>query len=293
MKAIGTDQSQQSQQTLNAGLGWFSLGLGLANFFMPKRVSRLTGLRANPFLIRMIGLREIACGLGLLRQRDTSGWLWTRVSGDMMDLGMLAGARLSNHAEPRRFARTMTVLAGVTAVDALCAVRSEQTQSGIHIARSLIVNRSPEELYQVWRHPENLPRFMRSVKAVREIDDTHSHWVVEGAAGKTVEWNAEISEDRPNQLIAWRSIEGAEVEMCASVRFEPATGNRGTLMRVEFDYQPPSGLFGTFVGMFLGKVPEHRVATDLHRFKRFMETGTILGAKRESTEPTSGGIPSF
>jgi uncharacterized membrane protein len=99
--------------------------------------------------------------------------------------------------------------------------------------------------------------------------------VAKGPAGSRVEWDAEMSEDIPNQLIAWRSLAGADVDSAGSVRFEPATGGRGTIVRVDMHYRPPAGKAGAWIAKMLGQSPEKQLAVDLRRFKQMVETGEI------------------
>jgi uncharacterized membrane protein len=106
--------------------------------------------------------------------------------------------------------------------------------------------------------------------------DRRSHWVAKGPARKRVEWDAEITADRPNELISWRSVEGADVENAGTVRFQPAPGGRGTEIVLELEYVPPGGLFGVTLAKLLGEEPAQKVAGDLRRFKQVMETGEVL-----------------
>jgi uncharacterized membrane protein len=162
-------------------------------------------------------------------------------------------------------------------------VNTAQGQGGAqHIQKSVTINRPREELYQFWRDFENLPRFMKHLKSVTVNQEWHSHWIVNGPAGSTVEWDAEITEDRPNQLIAWRSLEGAQVDNAGTVRFEPAPGDRGTVVRVSFDYNPPAGVLGAAVAKLFGEEPNQQVEGDLRRFKNLMEAGEL---------PTTEGQP--
>lgn len=122
------------------------------------------------------------------------------------------------------------------------------------------------------------------VEAVHVKGDKHSHWVVRGPGGTTVEWDAEIVEDRPNELIRWRSLPGADVSNAGVVIFEPSTGGRGTVVRVELEYEPPGGVFGATVAKLLGEAPEEQVPVDLMRLRQVLETGII-----QSTEGQPAG----
>jgi uncharacterized membrane protein len=153
---------------------------------------------------------------------------------------------------------------------------------GIHVEESMTINRTPWDLYLFWRNFDNLPRFMHHVKSVKVIDEKRSHWVIDGPAGKDVQWDAEIINDEPNSLIAWRSLAGATVDNAGSVRFVPGAEGRGTEARVVIDYIPPAGRLGKFVASLFGKNPASEIREDLRRFKRLMETGEV---------PTTEGQP--
>jgi uncharacterized membrane protein len=152
----------------------------------------------------------------------------------------------------------------------------------LHVEKSVTINRPAEELYAFWRDFTNLPRFMKHLKDVRVEGDDCSHWVATGPAGTTVEWDAEITLDRPNEMICWRSLPGAQVENGGCVRFETLPGNRGTAVHVSFDYDPPAGALGAAVAALFAEEPNQQVAGDLRRFKSIVETGEI---------PTTEGQP--
>jgi uncharacterized membrane protein len=144
---------------------------------------------------------------------------------------------------------------------------------GIKVEKSVTVNRPPAELYSYWRNFENLPRFMNHLESVRVTGANRSHWVAKAPAGSSVEWDAEIYTEKENELIAWRTLEKADVDSAGSVRFEPATGGRGTTVRVSLKYDPPGGALGALVARLFGENPEQQIDEDLRRFKQLMETG--------------------
>jgi uncharacterized membrane protein len=127
---------------------------------------------------------------------------------------------------------------------------------------------------------------MRHLESVDVTGDKRSRWVANGPAGKRVQWEAETTEDRPNELIAWRSIEGSTVENSGSVRFDAAPADRGTLVRVELTYRPPAGVVGATIAKLLGEEPELQLEEDLRRLKQVMETGEII-----TTEGQPAGRP--
>ncbi|HEY7119052.1 MAG TPA: SRPBCC family protein [Tepidisphaeraceae bacterium] len=151
------------------------------------------------------------------------------------------------------------------------AAPEEYFERGIHVTESFTIQKSPEELYQFWHNFENLPRFMRHLKSVRTIDAKRSHWVVDAPMGACAEWDAEIINDEPNRLIAWRSLAGADVDNAGSVNFRPAPGERGTHVSVAIEYIPPAGKAGSMIAKLFGRDADQMIRADLRRFKDLME----------------------
>jgi len=148
---------------------------------------------------------------------------------------------------------------------------------GTKVEQSVTINRPREDLFWFWRNFENLPRFMDNLESVRVLDDRISHWVAKGPAGTRVEWQAEIHNEIENELIAWRSLPGSEVNHTGSVYFAPAHNN-GTEVRVILRYSPPAGKLGSAVAKLAGEDPDGQVADDLRRFKQVMEAGEFSPA---------------
>jgi uncharacterized membrane protein len=272
----------EREEKLAHALGWLSIGLGLAEIAAPRGLARLIGVNDNRRLLRVLGLREIASGIGILSRRRPVGWLWSRVGGDIMDLAILGTALISPNANRRRVAAATAAVTGVTVLDLRASQQlssQPELQDGavtVQVKKSITINRTPEELYQFWHEFQNLPHFMNDLESVQITGEKRSHWVAKGPAGKRIEWDAEITEDRPNELIAWRSLEGSQVENSGSVRFEPARGKPGTVVRVEIEYRPPAGLLGVTVAKLLGAEPKQQLHENLHRFRQLMETGEII-----------------
>ncbi|HEX5220624.1 MAG TPA: SRPBCC family protein [Verrucomicrobiae bacterium] len=274
------------REQLVRGLGWFSIGLGALEIAAPHRLSRWIGAEPSPNVMRLMGLREMITGIGILSQPDEPGWLQARVAGDAMDLGLLGVSMFSEGSERGRLGLAAAAVAGVTALDILAAQDLRASSKGrgvVDYRKSLIINRSPEELYSIWHDFERLPQIMRHLYSVRSLGDGRMRWVAKGPAGSTVEWDAEITEDRPNELISWRSLEHADVDNRGSVQFERAPGNRGTILRVELQYRPPAGALGAKVAKLLAQSPEKQIAVDLIRFKQMVETGEIARTEGQSS----------
>jgi uncharacterized membrane protein len=117
---------------------------------------------------------------------------------------------------------------------------------------------------------------MSRIESVQMRGERRSHWVAKAPGGFKVEWDAEIVDDRPNELIAWRALDGSDVDHSGSVRFESAPGGRGTIVRVEMRYMPPGGRIGALFAKIFGEEPERHVQEALRRFKQLMETGEVV-----------------
>ncbi len=152
---------------------------------------------------------------------------------------------------------------------------ADEIARGVHIETSIAINKSPEELYRFWRDFRNLPLFMKNLESVTESDNAHSHWTVKGIGNGRVEWDAEVYNEIENELIAWRTLEAADVVNAGSVRFEKAPGGRGTFVRITVNYNPPAGKIGATVAQLFGSEPAQLIKEDLRRLKQMLETGEI------------------
>jgi uncharacterized membrane protein len=139
---------------------------------------------------------------------------------------------------------------------------------------SLTVHRPADELYAFWRQLENLPRFMKNLESVTE-EGGISHWVGKSPLGMKISWDAKIVDDRPGRVISWRSLADSPVDNSGWVRFEPATGGRGTVVRVHMDVKTPENLFARALARLTHQGVELEVQSDLRRFKALVETGEV------------------
>ena len=155
------------------------------------------------------------------------------------------------------------------------------------IGRTVSINRGRTELYAFWRDFKNLPVFMDNIRSVEVIDERTSHWVVEGPAGKAVEWDSVITADVPGELIEWQSAEGASVRNSGKVEFLDSTNQRGTIVRVTLAYDPPGGTVGKLVAKLFAREPNIQARRDLRRFKQLMETGEVSNATPPAAAPRS------
>jgi uncharacterized membrane protein len=154
---------------------------------------------------------------------------------------------------------------------------------GIKVEKTVTINKPAEELYRFWRNFENLPRFMKHLKSVTVYNDTRSHWVASAPLGTNVEWDADIIKDEANHLIAWASAENADVDNSGFVRFQPATGGRGTEVKVVMEYNIPGGAVSAAIAKLLGEEPEQQIGDELRRFKMLMEAGEIATTEGQTS----------
>ena len=147
----------------------------------------------------------------------------------------------------------------------------------IQVERTVTIDRPVSELYNYWRDFTNLPNFMAHLKSVTNKDEAGkvSHWVANAPLDLKVEWDAEIIEDEPEHLIAWNALDNADIDNCGFVRFQPATGDRGTRVKVVLEYQPPGGALTDAIAKLFGESPSEQIGDELNRFKQLMETGEI------------------
>jgi uncharacterized membrane protein len=289
-RATDREQGVEEKAVRRArGLGWFSIGLGLAQIGAPRTVARLIGVSDDDETrntMFAIGLREITSGIGILSRPRPAGWVWTRVGGDLMDLALLGKALNSENSDRTRVTAATAAVLGVTALDFLTGrqlsgdgsngFEGAKTSRQIEVVVAITINRPRHEVYGFWHNFENFPRFMAHLESVERIDDRRSHWKAKAPAGAAVEWDAETTEDRPNELVAWRSLPDSEVPNSGQVRFRDAPGNRGTEVIVELKYQPPGGRIAALLAKLFGEEPSQQVKSDLRRLKQVMEIGEIV-----------------
>ncbi len=156
------------------------------------------------------------------------------------------------------------------------------------VVKSIDVNLPVRTAYNQWTQFEEFPRFMEGVKEVRQLDDKHLHWRAE-IGGKEEEWDAEITEQIPDERVAWTSTTGARNAGVVTFHYIDDNTTRVTL---QLDYEP-EGLVEN-IGSMVGAV-DRRVEVDLKRFKEFIESrgvetggwrGTIQEHPEASQDPS-------
>jgi uncharacterized membrane protein len=291
-----TETRHIEKDAITQFLGWFSIGLGLAEIFAPGGVARAIGIDENEHrtLLRVYGLREMAAGVAIVSRPKPTYWMWNRVIGDAIDLASLAKAMKNPESDNTRLTAATVAVLGVTALDIICSARLSRigaesagrdegsfelptASDGKAVVGAVVtVNKPVEEVYSFWKNPENLPRFMDAIDSVHPISERLSHWKIEAPAGLSVEWDAEIVTDTPNEKISWRSVDSAEVENTGTVTFRRAGGGRGTEVQLEAEFKPKGGPLGARVTRIMATIPKTNLSNDLRRFKQLIELGEVV-----------------
>ncbi len=230
--------------------------------------------RSNRNLSDLERWASLAAGAGLaaygLSRLKSNGWLYAGVGALLLRRGVTAHCDLYE---------AVGLSTADTAGDTRAALRGGR---GVNVLESVTIVKPVELLYRFWRNLENLPQFMRHLESVDRLTDTISRWRAKGPAGTTLEWDAEIFNEIPNKLIAWRSLEGADVVSAGSVNFDSAAAGRGTRVTVHLQYHPPGGKVGAALASLVGADAATEIREDLRRFKQLLEAGEV---------PTTAGQP--
>jgi len=171
------------------------------------------------------------------------------------------------------------LLAGAGAAAGFFAVRALNEKSintlpygyGMKLKRDIIVQAPAAQLYDYWRNLANLSNVFDNVLSVDVIDTTRSHWTLRAPGGFTLEWDAEVTIDREDEMIGWRSLDGADLDTAGYIRFEPRPNGRSTLVRIALQYNPPAGKAGAALSALLGEKPEQQIDEALRKLKSLME----------------------
>ena len=290
-----SETRETEKDPVTQALGWFSIALGAAELFTPGAVARVVGVDEdeNRGLLRVYGVRELLAGAAIISRPKPTYWMWNRVLGDCIDLASLYRAMRTPGNNRVKLAVATVAVLGVTALDIACSVglTSEakpstghdegsfmlpETVDGTQLLSAVItVNKPVDKVYAFWKDPANYPRFMSSLESVQITGDRTSHWKVKSPIGLSVEWDAEVVNDVPNELIAWESGDG-DVTNTGTVRFKEAAGNRGTEIELAMQFKPKAGAVGAKIASLFSAVPRTQLSNDLRRFKQLIEIGEVV-----------------
>jgi uncharacterized membrane protein len=142
----------------------------------------------------------------------------------------------------------------------------------IHVDKTVHIDAPVEEVYNFWSNFENFPLFMTHLKEVRNLGNGRSRWVAAGPAGVSVPWEAEITQQEKNSVLAWKSLPGSVICSMGSVRFDREVEG-GTRVTIRMSYTPPAGVFGHMVASLFGVDPKREIDEDMVQLKSLIETG--------------------
>lgn len=160
---------------------------------------------------------------------------------------------------------------------------SEAAPVETEVERTITVGKPADELYEMWRDPEQLSRVMGHFADVSPVDGDRLHWTASGPFGRDMEWKTRFVESRSGEFLRWESLEDAAVANEGSIRLASAPADQGTEVTLRLRFDPPGGRLGHAAMEFAGFVPAVLAKKALHRFKSLAETGEI---------PTLEGNPS-
>jgi uncharacterized membrane protein len=288
MARISNGRQRHGRRCVMAALGWFSLGLGLTQLIAPRQVANAIGLSGDDdeqTVMRLVGLREIVSGVGILAQAEPTPWLWSRVGGDAMDLALLRSAMDVPEARKDRVTAATIAVLGITAADLFCSTNMTAEPNGsteavdghdVKVTAAVTVQAPVREVFAVWEGFQGLPRFMSDAATVQITDDRSSRWTIPGPAGTSLEWDVEITSSVPNEQISWRAAESGLVSAEGTVRVRTAPGDRGTQVIFDARFSPPAGDVGKTIAAPLANILRVKMGNDLRRFKQLIELGEIV-----------------
>jgi len=160
---------------------------------------------------------------------------------------------------------------GLTNLDTRSLLGLSNAEEGIRVNKAINVFAPIDEVYQFWRNFENFPLFMNHVKEITTRDEV-SNWKVAGPVGSTVEFQSRITQDIPNDTIAWETLPDSQVRSAGFVRFDQ-NRDGSTRVTVQMNYLPPAGVAGHAVAQLFGVDPRQAMHEDLVRLKTLLEEG--------------------
>ena len=267
------------------GLGIFSIGLGVTEVLAPNWVSRLAGMEKSPAMVRAFGMREIGTGMAILSQSQSPTWMWARVGGDVLDLAALAG----NGQRWGRVALAGAAILGIAVVDVAAAQRlsvdqreADSADQSVVAQRSTIIHRPAGEIAKTWKRPETMQSVMAGVGEISIGQNGRTHWRLSGPLGTHFEFDTEIVEERPGEIVRWRSINADDGALSAEgeISFLPESAGRGTVVQLKLSFAPPPGLRGGVVAM-AKPFTDAAAGVALDRFKSLIETGEVATSRSQ------------
>lgn len=286
--AVEVTQRDARGVRLAQGLGWYSLGLGVAQLVAPRLFARALGVKGGGgALVRVLGVRELLSGLGLLGSKRAVGSLSARIAGDVVDLALLGLAIAQPNNGRRRLIAATAATAVATGLDVLARrhlaadpSRAERVAAETRVGKAITIDADPGDVYAAWRHLDNLTAIFPELRGVERLDALRSRWTARGPGGVKLRWEAEIVDDVPGEMIAWTTVNGW-LDTEGVVRFMRAPGGRGTEVVVEMRYHTRGRALGRAAAAGLGLEPSLVLDRGLRRLKQLIEIGEPMRARAD------------
>jgi uncharacterized membrane protein len=277
----------RTARDLSRALGWVSLGLGAAQLAAPQRLADLAGVAGDDrtrTIVRLLGLREIATGAGLIAGSHPAPWMWGRVGGDAIDLALLASAADDRGTNRKRLAGAAAITAGIATVDAICsawlttapATYPSRQAEPARVATAITVRAPASRVYEALANAQNLPRFVKSFASIDVRTPRLIRWTATLPGGFSLEWEIEMTEEEPGERLAWQTREGSTFPAAGQITVRPAPADQGTEIRFTAALDPPGGELGTKIGDLFSGAIGTKIHNDLRRFKQLVELGEIV-----------------
>lgn len=264
---------------LARGMAWFGIALGAAELAAPRLIGRLIGVRTEGRIaanvMRAMGVREIATGVAVLLRRRRPRPMAMRVAGDALDLAALSAGAIARRTSAVRVGGAFASVAVATALDVIARGRLQRAFDAANTPTmgAVTINHAPSVVYEFYRRFERLPLFMDYLESVERTGPTTSRWVAKLPLGRTIAWDAEIIDDRPGELIAWRASDGSALKVEGQVSFTRAPGRNATEVRVELRLGGPGVAPSAELARLFARP---QIRGDLLRLKQLLETGEVL-----------------
>lgn len=287
----------RSQQTARA-LGWFSIGLGVSELLLTDRMARAIGFRRSPLWLQVMGVREIATGIGILAaRRPGAGHVQMRVMGDAIDLALLASAWDSAGRERHRLSIATAAVLGVTVLDVLATRKLASdgaTHNPLQLRASISLEEPPDEVYRQLRDLSNLTAYLSHAHTVELQGEESFQLTSDIPFSGTSLWHARIIEDVPSRRVVWETLPESPLHMRGQLDINPRSGERGTLLRASVSIKPATPSLVTPLARLLGSLPDQWLMQQLRRFRQYVETGEVATTQGQPTgrrSPLSRHLP--
>jgi len=240
-----------------------------------KSVSKIPGVRVVKDALMAHIHADTPCLQGGKRRAGSSNWAPTKRL-----FAFAAGGALMGYCMKRRdpIATGLGTLGFGMVVRALTNLETKRLvgigagDSAVMAQKTININAPVERVYEFFTKCQNFPRFMTNVREVHQTGVGRSQWIVSGPMGVPIKWTAQVTEEIPNQRIAWETMPGSLIKSSGTIQFRP-NDHGGAQVEIKLFYNPIVGAVGHALAKFFGVDPKREMDADLLRMKTMIETG--------------------